>query len=944
MNYIDVLSDEELYTLCEYISGKAIKKLYQKNSEWFGTIKPGFRPSRVSDMEARALAVKNRHHTIISEFLDKTVKKWVSEVDVQFDRRKSEGMKVSQAMAVALLGSQFEDHIDLYFKLKKDSVEEDYLKEIQNNMKIYSRNKSFDTNNTFVDKSEMAQEISSLEKTIEKLESELESFKSQNTDLSQQLEAEKQRTKNLEITVQKYKDEMKDYVSRIEYDDSENVSTATTTDHDHISLCEVTEYDYKGMKYLDRLADIDSQGRVQPFYSDMSLPLTFDNRNRLYYGDGTSEPGTVAVWNWSAIPKTNDPSMDYLKRSYNSLISPIEVVLYKECDSVEKVLTLLKNGITYSVQTERVVFGAYLSKGQCTGILCKRSDLEESGGLIRIKEKVINLPQYDFSMGDAVKLNNEKYYFRRINIGIPAGIIRVKSPIDIVRTILLTRSTWSLFKEKGKTRNEWKQVRDFLEGLEKDSLIGTIAEQARCSFEEAQVMLDDFMLHAGAYIDGTTIEDKIVEAVISVNEDLKNECKAIIQDEWETENEKIIVEAQKRVEELNENIKSQKSEYAAQMEEGRKKIEEQRSQAKAELENISQEHDFLLSENEKLRSSIETNKKLASDVELNVAERIKKAQADVAEFIASMAFAIPNITMQSPDESHESKERDPDLIELQIPDMDKVTYYAGEALSSDDPDECITWKEVLGTIALELENAGVGSNYSHSLSAYLYASYKAAVPVFLIGPNGREIADAFCAGIFGKKSGILECADAYSAKTVDECYLSDDSIVTIVNPFSAPWISRIPDIISNRSKYFFIVYPFEEDIQIEPKSLYAYMLPLLTSLVVENDPIDDPQGGIIVDGFKDYAMKQVHRRQEPVLKAFKTPVIVKNKMNNILGNMHLMLNETNYDHDVLYTLLPYAFATMQMPTLMNVLNEPDNSLRISSGLMNSITGLYGEYE
>lgn len=69
MNYIDVLSDEELYTLCEYIPGKAIKKLYQKNSEWFGTIKPGFRPSSVSDMEARALAVKNRHLSIISEFL-----------------------------------------------------------------------------------------------------------------------------------------------------------------------------------------------------------------------------------------------------------------------------------------------------------------------------------------------------------------------------------------------------------------------------------------------------------------------------------------------------------------------------------------------------------------------------------------------------------------------------------------------------------------------------------------------------------------------------------------------------------------------------------------------------------------------------------------------------------------------------------------------------------
>ena len=70
MNYINVLSDDDLYTLCELISAKTIKDIYKKNTKWFGTVKPGFRPTGISDNEAMALIIKNRYELIIRVHLD----------------------------------------------------------------------------------------------------------------------------------------------------------------------------------------------------------------------------------------------------------------------------------------------------------------------------------------------------------------------------------------------------------------------------------------------------------------------------------------------------------------------------------------------------------------------------------------------------------------------------------------------------------------------------------------------------------------------------------------------------------------------------------------------------------------------------------------------------------------------------------------------------------
>ena len=115
MNYINVLSDEDLYSLCELISAKRIKNIYKKNSLWFGIVKPGFRPTGISDKEALALAIKNRDELCIRESLESVVDEWISSIDSKVAHKISEGLDKELALGQVLSESRFSDNIDLYF-------------------------------------------------------------------------------------------------------------------------------------------------------------------------------------------------------------------------------------------------------------------------------------------------------------------------------------------------------------------------------------------------------------------------------------------------------------------------------------------------------------------------------------------------------------------------------------------------------------------------------------------------------------------------------------------------------------------------------------------------------------------------------------------------------------------------------------------------------------
>ena len=240
-----------------------------------------------------------------------------------------------------------------------------------------------------------------------------------------------------------------------------------------------------------------------------------------------------------------------------------------------------------------------------------------------------------------------------------------------------------------------------------------------------------------------------------------------------------------------------------------------------------------------------------------------------------------------------------------------------------------------------MQEAGVIDKYQLPLAAYLYSAYLLKTPLLLIGPNGNAIVDAFSASLFGKTAGVLECSDMYRGKDIDICLSSDDRIIRIVNPFSNTWVSRIPDIVSNGDKFFVSVYPFMEDLQIEPKSLFSYMLPIFTEMVIDKMPTGHVIGGVLSEKYKEFKPQSNKRRHENILSDMHTSLLVRTRIQNILNCMHEMLNDQTEDYDMLFSLVPYAYVTMQMHTLVDTIQNGNALSKETAAL---IRGLFGDNE
>ena len=117
-------------------------------------------------------------------------------------------------------------------------------------------------------------------------------------------------------------------------------------------------------------------------------------------------------------------------------------------------------------------------------------------------------------------------------------------------------------------------------------------------------------------MDGDSLEDEIIRSALSANTELQEKAKELIRQDWEKENERLLTEAQQKLDLLRAELKSAAEDLG--------KAQEAFNKTKAEDERLSD----IIAEKEKL----------ADGVEKAIAERIQKARENAADFIASMAF------------------------------------------------------------------------------------------------------------------------------------------------------------------------------------------------------------------------------------------------------------------------------------------------------------------
>lgn len=912
MNYIDLLTQEEKSILCELITGRNFKELFKRNEQEFSKIRKGFRAKSLTEQFALSTAIANIDKPFIATNVNTKVDIWLKEIQENIDKLEREGLTCDIALATTMLDSFFVNHVDLYLKLAGKTLDMDARS------KLFERMESIKSERTR--NAEIADRVKEIEEEKRHLSDQLEAAQQSVNDIKaeyeqkiQEIEQDKNtlasllteaRTKitELQTAPTTFKSDDVDYIAQ--FDDT-NVSILPAEGSDKIvCLCGVVTA-YNGKKRLIRYADLSQNGHYHIFRKsedDLNRLASWDS---ILYNNGPSKDKFYGIWTWSTVPSENNPSKDHIVSRYNTDLDAIEVVNIKETSNLNNLIKRIKEGIEYQPHSCRVIFSFYVSNGQHMGILCNTKELNTVNGMTTFAEDCIVVPVYEFTGDDIMHLDNGLSFYRNAFAGLPSKLYHLKSPLEIVKSIVFSSISWAAYKTRGLIRTEYRTFKDFLGEIPVDDITCQIETACRCSNPAAKELLDEFLNTVWKYVDGDSLEDEIILSAISASTKLQEKTKVLIRTDWETEHKSLLAEAQKELDSLGAELRS----------------------ATASLTEVQEAFNKTKSEEERLSGVIAEKEKLADDVEKEVADRIQRAHENAAEFIANMAF-VSGQQLQ---------------VAAAVEEPVIAAYHACSTYEDlDDLEAHHSWADVINTVVFELEEAGVAEQYRSGLAAFLCAAYIEKQPILLVGPNVIDIVQAFSAAVTGHKHGVLCCEGSYTNRTITEIGADGEDIVIINNLLASSWMNRLPEILSQKDIFYVATHPYAEDIQVEPKSLYGFMLPLFTEFFVDKKPTGKYYGGYFADDFQDYSAPKGIHKDLRVLSKFALNSLVRNQINRLVATMHGIHSATTADDEFLFAVLPIAYASLAIKELTEAIADPQKGIAVSANLKRDLQYVLGE--
>ena len=920
MNYIELLTKEEKSILCEIITGKDFKEFFKKNEQEFSKIRKGFRAKSLTEQHALSIAISNIDKPFISTWVNTMVEHWLKEIQENIAKLEGEGLSHNVALATTMLDSFFVNNVELYFKLTGNPLDADAYSNLYERMGYIKSERARNAEMSDRIKA-MEQENRSLAEQVEAAQHSMNAIKAECEEKVQKIEQSKNELESflaeaqakiaeLQTAPSAFANDDADYLAQ--FDDTNTSILASGSVDEIISLCGVIS-DYNDQKWLIRYADLNNNGRYCIFLKNEDVPPYFTNRDKIFYKDGPSNSGFYGIWTWSAVPNENDPSKDYIRSRYNTDIDAIEIVTITEATTLDDLVDLLKTGIEYTPHSRKVMFTLSASKGQYTGILCTAKEFNTVNGKTTVSEDCIVVPVYEFSGGDIIRLSNGISFYRNAFAGIPNKLYHLKSPLDIVKNIVFSSLSWNAYKTRAVTRAEYRTFKDFIGAIPVDDITRKIGTACHCSIPAAKELLDEFLNIVWKYVDGDSLEDEIIHSAISANVELQEKAKSLIRKEWEAENESLLSEAQEKLDSLHAELKS----------------------ATEDLSRAQESLNKTKAEDERLAGIIAEKERLAADVEKAVAVRIQKARGNAADFIASMAFVsgqqMPVGCAESPAKIEVSSKSDMDTYRI-CPEYDNL----------DDLEVHHSWTDVVNTSVFELAEAGVAEQYRSGLAAFLCAAYIKKQPLLLVGPNAIDIIQAFSAAVTAHKHGVLCCEGGYAHQAVEKIGADGESIVIINNFLASGWINRLPEILYKKDVFYVFTHPYAEDIQVEPKSLYGFMLPLFTEFLVDKKATGKYYGGYFSDDFKSYSPEKGAHKELSVLSKFALSSLVRSKISSVAATMHGIYPHATADDDFLFCVFPIAYASMAVNELTEVIADSQKGIAISASLKRDLQYVLGE--
>lgn len=638
-----------------------------------------------------------------------------------------------------------------------------------------------------------------------------------------------------------------------------------------VSLCYVE--DCNGRKWLRRLADVKDGSLCAPENSDPEGRY-FENRERIFLdSDGPFDEGKIGIWQWFARPNQDEgsPGKDRVASLYMKGYGPVRVVvLPSTVNSLEEVAEQLKNG---TVDTHpyfcSTLFCYQSERKQLTGVLCKANKFRIENKKAIICENVSTLPTYSICVDDIYNWDDKNLRFlRELQIGAPSGRIPVKQPREVIRTLILRRSTKYVVKESFGISNA-----ALLERVCDESLCEEAARILACTPEQARQAVDDFVAHADTVIEARDIVVETLARLALKHEGLRRQCEESLSSKWKKVHAAELAKAAQEAEAAEQRLSS---------------AEENRKRLLAETEEAQDRLDRLCAE-------IKRNETVGQDTVAAIRLKIADAQKDMAGFIASVSMFLPQ--PGSP-----AGETDP-----------RWRYIPAEqGRHSDDIDPAEDWRDELHIISQNLANSlEIDAEFRSMLAAFLYSAHIHNAPLLIAGPNGCGIADALSMSLYAEGSGHLLLGEGCDYDIAAGIQDHKERIVSVWNMFGRGWSDGLPQALSQLPKQVVWTHPYVEDLMIEPKGLYHYMLPLFSECFIRAVPSLDLWPGKRAEGFEEYASAKRSPLRLAGFKRLGLSRLLLNRLESVLSDAKAMFDTPAKERDMeaLLGLLPLSVLT-----------------------------------
>lgn len=928
------LSDEEKRYLCDNLRRKDVLKAFEalvrkcpkdKSLLIFNTkLKqtPKANPQAVSDY-----IFQNSDKPIVIDFMDFQVKNWLLEIEKCMLEKKAINPVLSELAALLSIfhNSVFHEMPELYFKLQDKEYSDEFIEVFCHSLALERELASIEPQQAVElpaeDTDALHHQINELLIKNEELTSALSHRKDEAEEtvrsLNEQIATLKQEKSAAEhifsianTKLEEYNSEIKTLNEKLEEAKEQlqkyQLPESSVEKYPYRSLCMVDNSDWR--PWLIRLADVSGHS-LSSVYINEEKERKFENRDRLFVSkDSPNTHGFIGIWDWNAIPNISDPSNDYVEVAYNSEIVPVEIIDVPNCNRIDELIAKLQDGITASPCTSRTMFAVYTSQGKQEGVLCNSEDLDVEGETVKLGRKVFSLPQYRFSTQNRYSVNG-KVFYRSVILGPEQERIQIIDPLEIVKNILKERMTNPAARAANVFKKDRDNLRNLLAVIETEDYYSEIASACGCDIEQAKEYSAQLVRTVEQHIQREDIISETVADVVKNHTGLSQYCKSLVREEWIAEHDEQIQAANALLEEAERSI-------------------EQKQKINDELDAIYQKKQQLIQQAEE---EIERQNQLAQDVEKKVAARIEEAQKNAADFISQMSF-------------HVAPQSNP-VVSVSLPEQNvsKSHFVEGEAIS-DNIKSIRDRNDFLELLSNNLVECGVSQSYAHGFACYLYSCYVNGIPILLAGPSAKEIAHAFSLSMYGKTAGFLDCAVCEYRDSLPEITNTTSELIVLSNPFTAGWCEHIPDLTGMAEKYFFFVHPYTEDILIEPKSVFSYMMPVLTELILDEFPSGEYDSGLIYDKFKHHPIQKRQKYHRVMLNQWRLNPLTIGSIQQVLTDMKAMSENKNADYDCLFCLAPYAYISNHGEHLVDKIDAGQKELTLSHNVKDLIKAFFGTDE